>query len=85
MVMQLTVRDIPIQDVELLKAEAAAQSVSLNSLLRATIGEWAELLRRREALRAIMGEVDVRRDRIAKRVGGLLPDSADLIREDRGR
>ena len=85
MVVQLTVRDVPVEDVAFLKREAASRQISLNSLLRGAIGAEAEQLRRREALTRIMAEVDARRARIADRAGGALPDSVDLIREDRGR
>lgn len=85
MVTQLTVRSVSVRDMDVLKHEASSRGVSLNSLIRTAIGEQADLIRRREALRAIMGDVDARRDRIAKRVGGTVPDSVELIREDRGR
>lgn len=85
MVIQLTVRDVPIEDVAFLKREAASKQISLNSLLRGAIGAEAEQLRRREALTRIMNDVDERRARIAERVGGVVPDSVELIREDRVR
>lgn len=85
MVTQLTVRRVSVRDIDVLKHEAASRGISVNSLIRNAIGEQADLIRRREALQAIMGEVDARREWIAQRVGGPVPDSVDLIREDRDR
>ena len=85
MTVQLTVRSVPSEQLALLKHEAAARRTSLNSLLRAAIAAEAEMARRREATARIMNEVDVQRERIAMRLGGYVPSSVDLIRQDRDR
>ena len=82
LVVQLTIRDLPEDDIDALKREAVARGVSLNSVLRSIISAQAGKLRRREM------DDDIRamerlRARIAERAGGYLPDSTQLIREDR--
>ena len=82
---QLTVRQVPKEDVEVLRREAAAQQTSLNSLLRDALAVEAQLVRSREAMANVIKEVHERRLRIAKRLGGYVPASVELIREDRDR
>lgn len=83
MVTQLTIRDVPEEDVERLKREAAAKHVSLNRLLRDVITVEADKLRRRAAMTQTVQEVDTFRAKVAEEAGGYLTDSTELIREDR--
>jgi hypothetical protein len=82
-VTQLTVRDVPVEDVELLKREAAARHVSLNAVLRDGIAAQAEQIRRRARMKETIRGMDELRTRIAEEAGGYLTDSTQLIREDR--
>ena len=82
MVTQLTIRDVPEEDVERLRREAAVKRVSLNSLLRDVITAEAALLRRRKVMKQTH-EMDRLRAKVAEESGGYLTDSTDLIREER--
>ena len=82
---QVTIRDVPVEDVEIFKREAAAQRVSLNSALRAVIVAEAGRLRRRRraSVEEVFEATDQLRARIAEEAGGYVTDSTQLIREDR--
>jgi hypothetical protein len=84
-VTQLTVRDVAVEDVDLLKREAAARHVSLNTVLRDVIAAEAEMIRRRAAMKETISAMDELRARIAEEAGGYVTDSTALIREDRDR
>jgi hypothetical protein len=47
------IRDVPADDLALIRATAADQGVSLQSYLRETVSGQADYLRRREALAAM--------------------------------
>lgn len=83
MVTQLTVRDVSVEDVDVLKREAAARHVSLNTVLRDIVAAEAEQIRRRARMKETIREMDQLRARIAEEAGGYLSDSTQLIREDR--
>ena len=81
--MQLTVRDVSAEDVDLLKEEAAARHVSLNTVLRDVIAAEASMIRRRAAMKETIHAMDELRARIAEEAGDYLTDSTELIRADR--
>ena len=80
---QVTIRDVPEEDVAALKREAARRQLSLNSVLRSVITAEAEKIRRRGAIYENVQAMDELRARIAERAGGYVSDSTQLIREDR--
>ena len=81
MTAQITVRDVPLEDVDVLKREAAARGMSLNSLLGSLVAATAERVRRRaspERTRPATGEVA----RVAEESGEYVPASSQLLRDD---
>ena len=58
MVTQLTVRDVSVEDVDVLKREAAARHVSLNTVLRDIVAAEAEQIRRRARMKETIRETD---------------------------
>ena len=82
---QLTVRDVPPDILEELRAEARERGRSLNAQVRAALAEHVARRQRQRRLRAAIPSVDALRERIARRLGHDVSDSTELIREDRER
>jgi plasmid stability protein len=81
----LTIRDVPDDVVEELRAEAQEAGMSLTAFVRIVLREGAERRRWRRELRAGVSGMRALREEIAEYAGGSVSDSVDLIREDRAR
>lgn len=81
----VTIREVPDEVVNALKEEAAAYSVSLNAVLRSALAEHAERRRRARRGRELLPRIEALHATIRREVGGDLPDSTPLIREERDR
>jgi plasmid stability protein len=79
---QLTVRDIPDETVDELKAAAQERGQSMNALVRAALEDYLQARRRARTLRDLLPEIDRRREAIRRR-HGILSDSTEIIREFR--
>jgi plasmid stability protein len=82
---QLTVRDLPDDVIEELRAEAQDAGMSLNAVVRRILSDGAERRRWRRQLRDGIPGMRALREEIAEYSVGTLSDSVDLIREDRAR
>lgn len=80
---QLTVRDIPEETVDELKAAARERGQSMNALVRSALDDYLQNRRRARTLRDVLPEIDRRREAIRKQ-HGVLSDSTEIIREFRG-
>ncbi len=82
---QLTLRDIPEEVVQALREEAAERGQSMNAVARSALAEHVERRRWSQRLRERLPVMDALRNRIARRHGRELDDSAALVRADRER
>ncbi|MDI3297636.1 MAG: hypothetical protein QJR08_00540 [Bacillota bacterium] len=85
-VRQLLIRDVPEDVAAALREEAQERHASLNSVALQAMREFAERRQRRKELEKLLPAFDALRQAILERRGGeSTTDTADLIREDRGR
>jgi gamma-glutamyl:cysteine ligase YbdK (ATP-grasp superfamily) len=81
----LTIRDVPDDIVDQLRAEAREAGMSLTAFLRIVLREGAERRRWRRDLRAGVSGMRALREEIAEYAEGNVSDSVDIIRGDRAR
>ncbi|MCL6595169.1 MAG: ribbon-helix-helix protein, CopG family [Firmicutes bacterium] len=80
----LTVRDLPDDVYDALKAEARASGRSLASVVRDALSAHAEEYRQRLRLRDALRTLEAFHDAVLRRRGGVATsDSTDLVRDDR--
>jgi len=84
-VTDLTIRDVPDDVVEALRAEGGEAGISFTAFVRTVLRHSAERGGWRRKLRAGVSGMRALREEIAEHTGGGLSDSVDVIREDRDR
>lgn len=82
---QLTIRSVPDDVLRALREEAAERGQSVNTVVREALEAHAARRRDYARLGERIAAADALRERIARRVGGKLSNSAELIRQDRER
>ncbi len=83
---QLSIREIPDDMLAEIRTEAQDRHTSINTIVRLAIEEHTERRRRQQRLASLLPSLDQFRQKILERRAGVpLPDSTELIGEDRAR
>lgn len=82
---QLTIRNVPDDVIEALRADASDSGRSMSAVARDALREHAQRRQWRERAREAIPRMAARRAEIEERNGGPLEESWPLIREDRDR